>query len=144
LTGSRSTRIQLTIEADRKNLARVRDFVERAAAELGLPTEAVADVRLSVDEAVANIIMHGYREKGGTIEIEVDARSDTLVVCLRDRAPVYNPLQAPAPARDTPLEERPLGGLGVALMKQNMDSVEHRARHGGGNELVMEKIGIVR
>jgi len=134
-------REQLDVVADLNNLATVRKFVERITTDAGLDRESVDGLVLAVDEAVANIIMYGYR-KDGSSPIEVDAvRADgSLALHIRDRAPLFNPLEETAtPNLDAPLEERPLGGMGVYLMRQNTDRLEYHARAGGGNELVLVK-----
>jgi serine/threonine-protein kinase RsbW len=134
-------REQLEVVADLNNLATVRKFVERITTDAGLDRESVDGLVLAVDEAVANIIQYGY-QKDGSSPIEVDAvRADgSLALHIRDRAPLYNPLEeTAAPELGTPLEERPLGGMGVYLIRQNTDRVEYHAREGGGNELVLVK-----
>jgi serine/threonine-protein kinase RsbW len=67
-----------------------------------------------------------------------------LVVCLRDHAPPFDPRSVLPPDPSLPLEVRPLGGMGVHLMKQLVDRVIHRVPPQGGNELTLVKNGIVK
>jgi len=131
---------QLVVAADLKNLAAVREFVQRAATASGLEKEATAGLILAVDEAVANIIVHGYgKDDDGRIEIRAVRQDRALAIHLRDDAPAYNPLDAPVPALDKVLEDRPVGGMGVLLIRQNTDGVYYRPRNGRGNQLTLVK-----
>jgi anti-sigma regulatory factor (Ser/Thr protein kinase) len=121
------------------NLAAARAFVEQAARALGAPETAVCEIVLAADEALTNIILHGYRGEGGPVEIEVSPRQGGLLIWLRDRAPVFDPRAVPAADINRPLETRPPGGLGVHFMRQSVDEIVHRSRPDGGNELMLVK-----
>jgi len=99
----------------------------------------IDDLVLAVDESATNIIMHGYRGQPGDIEVEIRRAPDAVVIYLRDRAPPFDPTRLPAPDVTLPLEQRPIGGLGVYLTRQLMDSVTHRLTSQGGNELTLIK-----
>lgn len=132
-----SSRIQ--IEADVKNLVKIRSFVQQSVSELGVIQEEIDDVILAVDEAATNIILHGYKEEPGMLEIEVSRESDTLVLHLLDQAPSYNPTQVPPPDLTLPLEKRPLGNLGVHLIRNLVDKMIYKTPPGGGNQLTLVK-----
>jgi serine/threonine-protein kinase RsbW len=132
----------LCIAADVKNLATIRRFVEGAASSGGGDPQAIAGVLIAVNEAATNIILHGYQGQPGIIEVEVAYAQDALVVCLRDRAPQYDPTSAPNPDFTLPLEQRPFGGLGVYMMRQLTDELIYRTTDDGRNELIMVKKGV--
>ena len=129
----------LRVKAIVDNLPVIRDFVHAMAVECGLGLEAVDGVVLAVDEAVTNIIVHGYAGGGGTIDIIVERRGQSVAVCMRDNAPPFDPTRAPSPDLTIPLEDRPPGGLGIYLMRRSVDEVSHRVTPQGGNELVLIK-----
>jgi serine/threonine-protein kinase RsbW len=129
----------LRIPAELENLERIRRFVTKEATALGADPDAVPDLVLAVDEAATNIIMHGYLGETGTIEIEVGHQGDALVVRLCDQAVPFDPNDVPPPDLTMPLEERPIGGLGVYMMRQLVDQVIHRVPPQGGNELTLVK-----
>lgn len=139
----RDIKSSLNIAADLNNLAMIRDFVQETATALGADPAAIPDVLLAVDEAATNIIVYGYQGQSGTIEIEMNRMRDSLVVCLRDQAIPFDPTVIPPPDLTLPLEERPVGGLGIYLIRQLMDEVTHRIMPQGGNELTLVKRGIV-
>lgn len=129
----------LRVEAELSALATVREFVRDSGTALGAPPEAIADLVLAVDEAVTNIIMHGYRNAGGTVEIEVSMENGDLLVRLCDEATDFDPTRVPPPNLSLPLEERSIGGLGVHMMRCCCDRLEHQCRPGGGNVLLLVK-----
>ncbi|GAB4534605.1 MAG: ATP-binding protein [Anaerolineae bacterium] len=134
----------LRIAARLEHLNDIRRFVQETAAALGSDAEGVADVLLAVTEAATNVIVHGYGDQAGFIEIVVDQVGDALVICLRDQATQFDPTSLPAPDLSLPLEQRPLGGLGVYIMTSVMDEVSYSALPGGGNQLTMVKRGVMQ
>jgi len=132
----------LHIAAEVKNLSEIRRFVQETASALGLPPAMIPNVILAVDEAVSNVIAHGYQGQEGAIEIEVSREGDALVIRIRDEAPPFDPTIVPPPDVTLPLEQRIPGGLGIHLIRQIMDEMTHRVTHQGGNELTLVKRGI--
>lgn len=129
----------LTIPAQLEKLAEVRQFVTTAAAHLPCDEEIVDDIILATDEAVTNIIVHGYQEQKGDICLSICQEPDACVVILEDNAPAYNPNDAPEPDIYAPLSVRPLGGLGVHLIRRLMDELHYRQKSNGANELMLVK-----
>lgn len=141
-----NTSSSLCIAAELKNLVEIRRTVQETATALGVDSAMIPDVLLAVDEAASNIIIHGYQGQGGAIEIEMEREGDALVIRLRDEAPPFDPAAVPPPDLTLPLEQRPIGGLGIYLMRQVMDEVTHRITPQGGNELTLLKrcVGVKR
>ena len=125
--------------AELSMLVEIRRYVEDIAAGFGADDSALLDVVQAVDESAANIITHGYRSGPGTIDIEITRKDAWLIVCLRDRAPLFDPTRVPAPDLTLPLDLRPLGGMGVYLTRKLMDEVAYRVTSEGGNELTLRK-----
>lgn len=130
---------KLRVEANVKNLVKIRNFVEQSTSGLGVPQETIDDVILAVDEAATNIILHGYKGRPGMIEIEVRKESDTLFLYLQDQAPSFDPRQVLPPDLTLPLAVRPLGKMGVHLMKNLVDEIIYEMPSGGGNQLILVK-----
>jgi serine/threonine-protein kinase RsbW len=128
-----------TFSAELDNLAFIRLFIEETAHEIHAPGKAIGDMIQAVDEAVTNIIVHGYSGKPGQIDIEVEREKEFLVVCIRDQAPYFDPTAVPPPDLTLPLEKRPLGGLGVYLMCVYVDEIRYAALSQGGNQLTLAK-----
>jgi len=132
----------LHIAAELKNLSLIRRFIQETAAALGADRAVIADMILATDEAVTNVIVHGYQDRPGMIEIELQRNGDAIVIYLRDESLPFDPTSVPPPDVTQPLEERPLGGMGIHLIRQLMDDVSHHITPQGGNELIMTKRGI--
>jgi serine/threonine-protein kinase RsbW len=132
----------LSIPAKLKNLAEIRQFVDRTATELGVDEGIVDDMVLAVDEAATNIILHGYELGEGLIEIEMRRDGDALEIALRDGGAPFDPTCVPAPDLDLPLEIRAPGGLGIHLMRQVVDEVNYCTTPQGRNELTLVKRGL--
>lgn len=129
----------LEIEADLANLERAREFVRRAALDYGLEGARVAEVELAVDEAITNIIVHGYAHRDGTVRLQVTREGETVAVILRDDAGPFDVREAPRPDLSLPLAQRPVGGLGVHLIEQSVDEIRYRRSAQGVNELTLLK-----
>jgi len=121
----------------------IRKFVEQSAVKLGLTSDVIYDLILAITEIVTNTIEHGYQEKGGMIEVNLHQEGGDFIMQVRDEAPVFDPQTAPKPDISLPLGERPLGGLGLHIVNQLMDSVSHRVTETGGNEITLVKRGIL-
>jgi anti-sigma regulatory factor (Ser/Thr protein kinase) len=131
----------LRISAEVPNLVAVLRFVEATAAALQVNRDVIDDMLQAVDELVTNIIVHGYHEQAGNVEIGVSLEGDALVVRLCDQAPLFNPTLVPPPDLTLPLEKRRFGGLGIYLARQFVDSMTYRITSEGGNELTLRKAG---
>ena len=129
----------IRVVAELPNLAVIRRFVEETATALKADRDAMDDMIQAVDESATNIIVHGYRDQPGHIEIEVIQEGNVLVVRLRDQAPLFDPTRAPPSDVTLPLERRPFGGLGIHLTRRFTDSVTYRITSEGGNELTLRK-----
>ena len=128
----------LTVPGEVGRLAEVRAFV-RDSTRGRIASRLVEDLVCAVDEAVTNVIVHGYQGTSGPVEIEVGGDSDTLEVRIADRAIPFDPTTAPEPDLDLPLERRPLGKMGVHLMREFADELRYTPRRGGGNEVTLVK-----
>ena len=115
------------------------DTVRRFALAEGLAGVAADALAVAVDEAISNVLRHAYDapiEAALTIEAAADALAIEIV--LIDTGRPFNPLDGPAPELRGGPADRPVGGLGIHLMRSLVDTVEYR-RDGGSNRLVLRK-----
>jgi anti-sigma regulatory factor (Ser/Thr protein kinase) len=115
----------------------MRKFVEATVAGFGADEALVYDAALAADEAVCNIIVHGYQRVGGQVELCVARAGGDLVIRIRDWAPAFDPTAHPAPDLAASLEQRRPGGLGIYLIRRVMDEMNYRRLAEGGNELLL-------
>lgn len=129
----------LSVNASLENLREIRSYIDQAGARLGVSESALGDLRLVVDEAVTNVILHGYGELDGVVEIHMEADGNDVIIRIRDQAKTFNSSQVDAPHLDTALKDRPFGGMGIFLIKEMTDAAEFLPRPGGGNEIRLLK-----
>lgn len=128
------------IIAEKKNLGKIRRYIEKKLTINKVSNQLDREnILLAAMEAVTNICVHGYQGQKGVLEVEVAVKKDSIRVYLRDQAPIFNPNTINPPDFSIPLEDRPMGGMGIYLMDQLMDRIIHKALPGGGNELVLVK-----
>lgn len=129
----------LQVPAQFSSLAAVRRFILESASRLGACQKTAEDMMLAVDEAVTNIIVHGYQGRPGNIAINVVLEGEMLVARISDQAPLFDPTQVPPADPTQPFETRRFGGLGIFLARQCMDAVQYQTTADGWNELVLRK-----
>ena len=129
----------LRVTAELHNLEAIRHFIEESALALQTDHETTYDLVQAVDECATNIIEHGYHEQPGPIEVEIERRGETIIILLRDQAPLFDPTGVPPPDLMLPLEQREPGGLGIYLTRHLVDEMQYRVSPTGGNELVLSK-----
>jgi anti-sigma regulatory factor (Ser/Thr protein kinase) len=118
----------------------VRAAMEKLCEMVGLDDADTGAVVLSVDEALANIIRHVYKNaEDQRIDIEVVVADCPEGGSLQIRVRDYGQYVDPEQIRSRDLEDIRPGGLGVHIMTECMDSVEYRPAEGGGTLLVLSK-----
>ena len=131
---------EMRCDARLENLERIRAFVETACQQAGGDEASCFALKLAVDEAVTNLIQHGYGGRGtGEIELTFADDADRMTITIGDRAPPFVPDNIPPPDRKPGWERRPFSGLGWNLIQRTMDSVEYRPDATRGNRLVLVK-----
>jgi anti-sigma regulatory factor (Ser/Thr protein kinase) len=127
-------------EARLENLGRFRDFVEQACLRAGGDAAACFDLKLAVDEACTNIVLHGYPgREAGSIELEIEQGTETMTVTIIDHGLSFCPDALPASDVTSSWQNRRAGGLGWHLIRRVTDGIEYHADEERGNRLVLVK-----
>jgi serine/threonine-protein kinase RsbW len=134
-----TTVAKLQIVADLNELSRMRQFVEKTAVSLTDNQKAIDDIILALDEAVTNIIRHGYKDQPGTIEIIINRLEQGMEIKIHDESPAFDLTQAQGPDLTLPLSQRKPGGLGIHMIKKLTHDVQYRLLPNGKNELRLFK-----
>ncbi len=114
----------LYIKNELSELARLYDFIDQHVAPCIANKQTVAQVKLAIEELVTNIILYAYGEqKNQTIQIEMECQGKRLKITVTDSGIPFNPLEKKDPDLSLSLEDRPIGGLGIFLVKQLMNEV---------------------
>lgn len=93
---------------------------------------------LSVDEALSNIIRHGYGGSEGTIRLELEKTADAVSITITDDAPLFNPLDIDQPQGVDLMNRNDSGGLGIDFYRRMMTAVYEQTTS-GGNRLILSR-----
>ena len=132
--------ISVTLVNQLSEVTRLGQLVEAFGEAEGLGPEAVFSINLALDEVVTNVIQYGHDDDGREhpIVVRLAVERDVLTAQVEDEGRAFNPLEAPAPDFGANIDQRPIGGLGIHLVRSVMNSVEYR-REDGRNVLTMRK-----
>jgi anti-sigma regulatory factor (Ser/Thr protein kinase) len=122
----------LTIAAKPASLRTVTEFVRKGAREANLPDERIGELDLLVDELITNVCTHAYpNDRPGevTVTYSIPAPGE-LSVEVADQGVEFNPLKVKPPDITLSLEARPVGGLGLHLVKTFAKSLTYRREEG--------------
>jgi len=115
------------------------EAIEKFAADNGVPQDMVFKINLSLDELLTNILSYGYPEGGERkISVSLAIQDQTIVIEARDNAVPFNPLEKTEPDISQDVDERPIGGLGIHIVRKMMDEIAYR-RDTEFNILTMKK-----
>lgn len=130
---------EITIRNQINELERVACFIEEIGEELGLDLELQMNLNLVMEEMVSNIIFYAYPQ-GTDAFIELSAESDSheLTFVLSDQGREFDPTLKEDTDMDVNPAERELGGMGIFIVKNNMNHVTYQ-RLEGRNLLTMKK-----
>lgn len=132
--------LHFTLRNQRSEIARMFTLLEGFCQSHGISEDDMFNVRLVLDEAVINVIVHGYDDtRDHDINVALALDGSLLSIHIDDDGVAYNPLDAPPPRFDLPIEQRRIGGLGVHIMKTLAQSVDyHRTNDRNNLDIVIE------
>jgi anti-sigma regulatory factor (Ser/Thr protein kinase) len=133
----------LTVQAEHSDIARVSDWAIGLAAKYTLPSSTSYALQLCLEEAVSNIVRHGFAEDfaGETtpdraINVSCSVGSGAVILTIEDGGMAFDPTTIAAPTAPTSLSDAPIGGLGIHLMRQFATALAYERRN-GGNRLTL-------
>jgi serine/threonine-protein kinase RsbW len=120
-------------------LTRVAVFLEELGEDWGLSMPLTFSLNLVLEEALTNTILYGFDDESKhSIEICFKKTGDQLSISIIDDGHAYDPTLRADPDITLPAEDRPVGGLGIFLIKKIMDTVEYQ-RNENRNYLILTK-----
>lgn len=131
--------LELTLTNQRSAVASLQDQLEAFARHHRLAAGVLHALQLALEEHLTNLLAYGYDDAlEHPIRVRLCLEAAELRVEVEDDGHPFNPLERPAPDLSLPLDERPIGGLGIYMMRKALDRMEYR-RADGKNILVMIK-----
>jgi sigma-B regulation protein RsbU (phosphoserine phosphatase) len=134
-----SHRLELKIVNRLEEIARVSDAINSFAERHGLDPKIRRQLNVVFDELLNNTISYGYEDEDEhEIELTIAVSGGRLYATISDDGKPFNPFDSVAPDTDLAVEDRPIGGLGVHLVRNVMDRVSYE-RRGANNVVLLEK-----
>jgi anti-sigma regulatory factor (Ser/Thr protein kinase) len=132
---------QITVPARKENLQDVLEFVVKHLELLQYSTKALLRLELSVEEAYVNIVNYAYDSDDGEIVIgcRIDENPSKITVQFIDSGIPFNPLKNEDPDVLSGIDEKEPGGLGIFLIKKNVDKLYYEY-YDGKNILTIQKV----
>ena len=129
----------LTIKNDVRDVAEFSRFIKSVSEELALETSIARQIRLAVEEAVVNVIDYAYPAgTEGDITIQVLSDGSVMHIKIIDSGVAFDPTEVHKADTTLSAEDRRIGGLGILLVREQMDSINYE-RTDGKNVLTLIK-----
>ena len=131
---------QITVEATVDNLQTVIDFATEQLEAHDCPMKTSMQLELVIEEIFVNVSSYAYAPASGDVTVCIDFEENPSAVLMTfiDGGKPYNPLETPDPDTTLGIEERGIGGLGIFLVKKNVDEIAYEYA-GGKNILRIKK-----
>ena len=123
---------EITLAATLENIAAVTDFVNEQLEANACPMKAMMQIDVAIDELFGNIAHYAYAPGTGeaTVRVEIQQEPREAVITFLDRGTPFDPLNADTPDITQSAESRPVGGLGIFLVRKTMDDVSYTYQNG--------------
>ena len=129
----------ITLPNDVHQLPQLADFVDGVCEDMGFDASTTMQMNLAIEEAVVNVMNYAYPPgTKGDVQIEAQANDVRLKFVICDRGTPFDPTAKEVVDTTLSVEERPIGGLGIHLVRQLMDSINYE-RLDGQNILTLRK-----
>ena len=134
-----STHKTVRITNQRDQIDNVRKFFDDYSKENKLTEKTVHDIQMALDELLTNIVNYGYEDSDEhQIDVHFGINNNAVNVEIVDDSKPYNILEQENPDISLSVEDKPIGGLGIFLIKKLMSNVDYYTEE-GKNHLVMTK-----
>lgn len=134
---------EIEVEAVIENLEQITEFVQDKVLQMGCPPKTAFQIVLALEEVFVNVANYAYAPETGMCRLRVEAsqfenEQGNAVIVLQDSGKEFNPLLKEDPDITLSAEEREIGGLGIYMVKEIMNSVVYEYKD-GQNCLTMVK-----
>jgi len=134
-----TNQVELTLLNRQPEIARAQDELERFAAMHSVRGRPLHELQLALEEHLTNVVNYAYEDDAPhRITVRFAFMSTEFRIEIRDDGRPFNPLEYPTPDVSIPVDQKPIGGLGIHMMRKSLDRLEYR-RDMDLNILVMIK-----
>ena len=130
---------RLVLPNDIETIPQLNEFIDLVAEEVGLDMSLTMSLNLAMEEAVVNVMDYAYPDgQKGNVDIEVTADQEWMTFVITDTGIAFDPTMKEDADTTLSAEERPIGGLGIFLVRQLMDVIDYK-RQDNKNVLTLRK-----
>ena len=132
---------QIIVEATVENLEKVTDFIIESLEERNCKPKIMMQMELVIEELFVNVAHYAYTPNKGicTVQKKIEEDPRAITITFIDSGIPYNPLEHEDPDTSLGVEEREIGGLGIFLVKKNVDEISYEHKD-GQNVLRLKKL----
>ena len=131
LGGSQPEVRHLTLHNDIRQISLLPGFLEEATRDMDIAPSVTSQLNLALEEAVANVISYAYPEgTDGTVDIDAKRDGNSISFVISDSGTAFDPTARESVDISAGVDERPVGGLGIHLIREIMDTVSYERRDG--------------
>lgn len=133
--------VSIELKGELSELEKLPQIVTEFGQRHHLSSETLFHTNLALEEILANVILYGYDDnKEHKIHVCLLMEGGELIMEVEDDGLPFNPLDAPEVDIQRPLEDRPVGRLGIHLVRNLMDRLEYQRENGRNRLLMMKKV----
>jgi sigma-B regulation protein RsbU (phosphoserine phosphatase) len=122
-----STTLEIRLTNKLAEIERLSQVLSTFGARHGLARKVIHDLNLALEEILTNAICYAYTDnRDHEISVRLNLQSGEIRAEVEDDGHPFNPLDVPEADITKPLQERPVGGLGIHLVRKLMDGMEYR------------------
>lgn len=131
--------MKLSVQNHHVELAEVHEWLRNMANDHGIAREAVWKMGLALEELLTNVARYAWEDAGShEIDFELTWTDNQIEAKMEDDGRAFDPLAHPLPDTSVPIDEKPVGGLGIHMARQTMDEIRY-SRRNGHNVLLLRK-----
>ena len=119
----------MEVEANIANIAILDEHVARALEEHGVDRKSKQQIKLALEEILANVASYAYPEEKGTMAVDLSISDNVVTLTISDNGLPFDPHNAKEPDIGLSAEERDIGGLGVFLVQKIMDDMVYERKN---------------
>ena len=123
------TEFACTLSNGRAGFQALMDNAEAFLARRDVPEATASQVMIALDEIITNILSHGVRDGEPVVQVALRVADGAVAAEICDDGIAFDPLQNDEPDTGLSVEERPIGGLGIHLVRKMMDGLRYDRHH---------------
>ena len=129
----------IVLPCDTSQTERLGEFMEQVCSQAGLDAASSTKLNIAVEEAVVNVMSYAYpADSQGEVRVDADVADGSIVLTVSDSGQPFDPTTVEPADTSLDADDRPIGGLGIHLMRRYTDNLQYERRD-GRNVLTMTK-----